>query len=169
MGAYKLVHNQCLSLILIPFKFLISYIHLGRTFIQNYKQKEKTKLKQPAPNVITNNIKKNKTTITLHWHDYMMSSKGRNALDSKGSGKTSAQSRKNNRRRSQRNVSLSNGDQDGDSKERASKRGRDANKDDYGYDEYSQEVYKVSIFVNSWYIKNLKTRKKKKDLKKRLK
>ena len=74
-----------------------------------------------------------------------MSSKGRNALDSKGSSKTSAQSRKNNRRRSQRNVSLSNGDQDGDPKERASKRGRDANKDDYGYDEYSQEVYKVRI------------------------
>lgn len=73
----------------------------------------------------------------------MMSSKGRNPLDSKGSGKTSAQSRKNNRRRSQRNVSLSNGDQDGDPKERASKRGRDANKDDYGYDEFSQEIYKV--------------------------
>ena len=89
----------------------------------------------------------------------MMSSKGRNALDSKGSSKTSAQSRKNNRRRSQRNVSLSNGDQDGDPKERASKRGRDANKDDYGYDEYSQEVYKVRInrfFLFFFYLKWLK-------------
>ena len=83
----------------------------------------------------------------------MMSSKGRNALDSKGSGKTSAQSRKNNRRRSQRHASLSNGDQDGgDPKDRASKRGRDAAKDEYGFDEYPQEVYKVNGVLSQFFI-----------------
>lgn len=70
-----------------------------------------------------------------------MSSKGKNVADFKSKG--SNPSRKNNRRRSQRHASLSNGDQE-ETKERAGKRGREANKDsnDYGYDE---ELYKSVV------------------------
>ncbi|XP_066923979.1 nuclear pore complex protein DDB_G0274915-like [Clytia hemisphaerica] len=74
----------------------------------------------------------------------MMSSKGKNVPDPKV-GKNSTQSRKKNPRRSQRH--LSNGDPVDDSKERASKRGRDSNKDfDGNYEaEFPQELYKSVI------------------------
>ena len=84
-----------------------------------------------------------------------MSSKGKNVPDSKG-GKNSTQSRKKNPRRSQRH--LSNGDPD-ETKERASKRGRDSNKDfDGNYEaEFPQELYKVRwLFLLSNSLANRK-------------
>lgn len=78
-----------------------------------------------------------------------MSSKGKQSMESKGGGKGSNQSRKNNRRRSARNLSVSNGDMnDVDGKDRPNKRGRDSSKDtsEFGYDDYNQDIYKVSTF-----------------------
>lgn len=90
-----------------------------------------------------------------------MSSKSKQSLDSKG-GKGSGQSRKNNRRRSTRHASVSNGDID-EGKERSNKRGRDP-KEISEYDEFSQDVYKVcycavfmvfSLCINYFHYSNV--------------